>query len=293
MSPQEALQQAKVERLRAGQVLTLDAPVTKLTGGGVKKDPIRQEKEYSSSEYGKRPIVSLTGARPETRAQRLADQRRQQQTELFGNQFGLGAGLGGLAPQEAPPELPPVDARIGELGVESALASGGGFVDTQRDLDKMNLGRIQQKWQAIKKDEDFAAGQANLSRLIYGRLGEALNEGDLSKRVDYITAYVWSLFPVELQKIYREQLGYYQRPDGVWVPADFPEEELGVSEGDWGEGTGEGLGALGALGPLGAYEEKTRTKGGSSYRGGARGIRTQMDRRQLTVGGISPASWRI
>ena len=277
LSPQDALQQAGVERLRAGQVLKFDAT------------DIRAEKEVSGAQYG---LAGLERSRVAGgRADRLAAFRAKQQQELFGSPFGLGAGLGGLAPQETPRDIPSADAIVGQLDVESELASGGGFVDTQRELDKQNLGRVQEKWKAIKKDEDFAAGQANLSRLIYGRLGEALNEGDLSKRVDYITPYVWSLFPVELQKIYREQLGYYQRADGVWVPADFPEEELGVSEEDWGEGAGGGLGGGGGGG--GGYTEKTRTKGGSSYRGGARGVRTRVDRRQLTVGGTARTGWRI
>ena len=260
LTAQDTLQQAGVERLRAGQVLSLDA---------VSEEPV--------------PRADLSGLRagPQTdRATSLAEfgeTLRQPAPDLFGNQFGLGAptaDFGGV-------ETDPITGELGPASQPSRFAPPAELEDTRRFRGRGTPPGLT----AARQAEATERGNFGVAmRYTYSALQEVWNTGDRNSLPSFLTDFMLSQFTQDQQeKIIG--MGYFQVEPGVWVPQD-------VEEADYGMGGWEYPGYGGGFGG-GGYEEKYFTKGGSSYRGGATGGRTRVVAGRLFAGNVDRASWRI
>ncbi len=250
--------------LKAGQILDLRVP-----------DPIRQEKAYSSADYGAPGERSRVPGRPDKapspRAQKILDFSKQLRGEMETSRIGTEPG-NLMAGQ--------VDPVTGDV-IESERQPSG-FVDTQRDLDRANLARIQQGYAELDAANRERGQRVDSARLTWQTLSYAWNTGDWELRPKIIDPFTMNQMSLEMQQKVIEELGYYIDEEGYARRIEFLEEGYGMGEG-YGYGGGGG----------GSYEEKIYTKGGSSYRGGASGVRTKADVRRLQMGHQNRSSWRI
>ena len=158
------------------------------------------------------------------------------------------------------------------------------YVDTQRDLDKRNMGRLQKQYQQKAKNAfDFQVRVHSL-RGKYRMAEEAWFEDDMSLRPDSFTDWELSQFSKHVQDRILNELGYHRDAEGKWVPNEILDEDYGM-----GGYSFPGYGAVGGGGGVGG----ALTGRGSSYGGRKSGGRSRLSSSKMFAGSVPRSHWRV
>jgi hypothetical protein len=303
------IEQNRVQKLRAGQVLEFEQPSDFFRG-------VAQEGLGSSLLTLGNQIYGQTGNVVEDFQQFVQDSMRgvaNAGDTQFGEEFrqfmqgayteGLGPAFlqgaaqtfgggadGGLA---TGPDGQPVPGQVGGTLTPADEASRVGDIaldprDPNYPAELAAIGASSEKWNT-PSDDLHGMTPRGYTALAARWTGQAVHHwaltGDEAARPTIITGAVFDQFPDTYQEIVRDYMGYRQDAEGDWRRIDFNEADYGMGGYDYGGGYN-----LGGFGGGGDYEYLSR---GGKRRPRHGGGKSRAQVRQMSVGGMAPAHWRI
>ena len=169
-----------------------------------------------------------------------------------------------------------------DLGTRSSTGVGGAVGEPPDTRRFRGRGATPGQTAAYKALASERGQRVHSAELTWRALSYVWNTGDWELRPKIVDPFTLRQMSLGMQQKLIDELGYYIDEEGYARRIEFEEEDYGMGAGGGGGGGGGG-----------GYTPPTYTKGISSGRGGATGVRTRGTNGQLRGGYKERSSWRI